>query len=52
MFPPAAVNTLHGEIAGSHFQSSSVEWWLMRSVEAIELFVLKKEKKTLQGAKM
>lgn len=58
MFSPAAVNILHDEIAGSHFQSLSVKWWLMaRSVKAIERFVLKKTKKTkknntLQGAKM
>lgn len=53
MFSPAAVNILHDEIAGSHFQSLSVKWWLMaRSVKAIERFVLKKKKKTLQGAKM
>lgn len=39
MFSPAAVNILHDEMPGSHFQSFISEVVINGSVKAIELFV-------------
>lgn len=51
MFSSAAVNILHDEIPGSHFQSLSiVKYWLMGSVGNTELLYTRK--RTVQGAKI